>query len=78
VLEYRVEEGWASLCRFLNKAQPDTPFPRVSEGDFVKQYQYIVFWYRLVELGWPVGLSVVPFYVFIWGLGVHVQLFGQW
>ncbi|KAL4869482.1 hypothetical protein BDV12DRAFT_196322 [Aspergillus spectabilis] len=78
VLEYQVEEGWAPLCRSLNKPQPATPFPRVSEGGFVKQYQYIVFWYRLVELGWPMGLLVVLFYVFIWGLGVHVQLFSQW
>ncbi|HVX42346.1 MAG TPA: sulfotransferase [Mycobacteriales bacterium] len=32
LLVYRVQEGWAPLCRFLGVAVPDEPFPRVNVG----------------------------------------------
>ena len=32
VLEYRVEEGWGPLCKFLGKDAPkDTPFPKIND-----------------------------------------------
>lgn len=32
VLEYRVEEGWGPLCKFLEKDAPkDAPFPRIND-----------------------------------------------
>lgn len=49
VLEFRVQEGWEPLCKFLNKEQPDMPFPRVNEGDWIAQYHVIIFWFRLVK-----------------------------
>ncbi|KAL4880596.1 NAD dependent epimerase/dehydratase [Aspergillus karnatakaensis] len=49
VLEFRVQEGWGPLCKFLNKKQPDEAFPRVNEGDWIAQYHVIVFWFRLVK-----------------------------
>ena len=27
LLVYQVKEGWAPLCKFLNKSIPDIPFP---------------------------------------------------
>jgi hypothetical protein len=33
LLVYRVQEGWAPLCRFLGVDVPDEPFPRVNVGD---------------------------------------------
>ncbi|KAL4874484.1 NAD dependent epimerase/dehydratase [Aspergillus karnatakaensis] len=80
VLEYRVEEGWAPLCRFLNRLPPfpDTPFPRVSEGDFIKGYQYIMFWVRVVELGVPVAVGVGVFWLVCWGIRAYVQLTRWW
>jgi hypothetical protein len=33
LLDYRVQEGWEPLCRFLDVKVPDEPFPRVNVGD---------------------------------------------
>ncbi len=32
LLDYRVQEGWEPLCRFLGVDVPDEPFPRVNVG----------------------------------------------
>lgn len=31
VLEFKAEDGWAPLCRFLGKDVPNTPFPKLNE-----------------------------------------------
>lgn len=31
-LEYRLGDGWAPLCAFLDRPVPDVPFPRVNEA----------------------------------------------
>jgi hypothetical protein len=31
LLEYRVGEGWESLCEFLDKGIPAEPFPKVND-----------------------------------------------
>lgn len=38
VLEYRIQDGWAPLCKFLNKEVPLQPFPRVND---VKEFEEI-------------------------------------
>lgn len=32
VLEFKAEDGWEPLCKFLEKPVPDTPFPRANEA----------------------------------------------
>ncbi|KAB2575191.1 hypothetical protein DBV05_g6145 [Lasiodiplodia theobromae] len=32
LLEFRVQQGWEPLCKFLGKDVPDEPFPRKNEG----------------------------------------------
>lgn len=32
VLEFRAEQGWEPLCKFLGKEVPDTEFPRLNEA----------------------------------------------
>lgn len=32
LLEFRLDDGWGPLCRFLGKPVPDVPFPKVNEG----------------------------------------------
>jgi hypothetical protein len=32
LLVYRVQEGWAPLCQFLNRPVPDAPFPRLNDA----------------------------------------------
>ena len=31
-LEWKVEEGWEPLCKFLDKDVPDEPFPHVNRS----------------------------------------------
>jgi hypothetical protein len=33
LLDYRVQDGWGPLCRFLGVAVPPEPYPRVNVGD---------------------------------------------
>lgn len=32
LLDFRLEEGWGPLCKFLGKDKPEVPFPRLNEG----------------------------------------------
>ena len=32
LLVFRVQEGWAPLCKFLDREVPDEPFPHLNEG----------------------------------------------
>ncbi|KAK4496065.1 hypothetical protein PRZ48_012044 [Zasmidium cellare] len=36
LLKFEVKDGWEPLCSFLGVPVPDQPFPRVNEGDAVK------------------------------------------
>lgn len=49
LLEFRVEEGWEPLCKFLGKPIPNKPFPRVNESaDFQKMVRArMAMWYGL-------------------------------
>ena len=42
LLEYRLEDGWEPLCRFLGKEVPDVEFPRVNDGDHMKEFLNLV------------------------------------
>ena len=33
LLTYSIGDGWAPLCRFLEKPIPDVPFPRLNSSD---------------------------------------------
>jgi hypothetical protein len=37
LLVYRVADGWAPLCRFLERPVPDEPFPQVNSSDDFRQ-----------------------------------------
>ena len=51
VLEFRSEEGWAPLCRFLDVPVPkDEPYPFVNEGGFVAQLHVFMWWDRAITL----------------------------
>ena len=32
LLEFKLEDGWHTLCKFLDEPVPDVPFPHVNEG----------------------------------------------
>ena len=37
LLEYKIEEGWEPLCRFLGKEIPKEPFPHTNEKDYLNE-----------------------------------------
>jgi hypothetical protein len=38
LLVYEVTEGWAPLCRFLDKPIPDTPFPHLNDAKSFRRF----------------------------------------
>ncbi|KAL8864548.1 MAG: hypothetical protein Q9174_007311, partial [Haloplaca sp. 1 TL-2023] len=42
LLEFRSEDGWEPLCRFLNKPVPDEPYPYINAGDGLARYHYFL------------------------------------
>jgi Sulfotransferase domain len=38
LLVYEVTEGWAPLCRFLDKPIPDTPFPHLNDAESFRRF----------------------------------------
>jgi hypothetical protein len=36
LLEYNLSDGWGPLCEFLDKPVPKEPYPRVNEGEWLK------------------------------------------
>ncbi|RGP70883.1 hypothetical protein FLONG3_7339 [Fusarium longipes] len=43
-LEYRVEEGWGPLCKFLDKSVPDRKFPRVDNSKKYVLAHKMIWW----------------------------------
>ncbi|KAL9639079.1 MAG: hypothetical protein Q9204_001253 [Flavoplaca sp. TL-2023a] len=39
-LEFRSEDGWAPLCKFLGKPVPNEPYPYINAGDGLERYHY--------------------------------------
>ncbi|KAL4936892.1 hypothetical protein BDV06DRAFT_227475 [Aspergillus oleicola] len=56
VLEFRVQDGWTPLAKFLGKDTPETPFPHVNEKGFVIELHKGMFWGRAISVlqeKWP-------------------------
>ncbi|RBR25454.1 uncharacterized protein FIESC28_01692 [Fusarium coffeatum] len=50
MLEFRIEEGWAPLCKFLEKDIPNEKFPRVDESkDFVLRHK-MMWWIAFAKM----------------------------
>lgn len=75
LLEFRVQEGWEPLCKFLGKPIPNEPFPRVNGGNdspnmvkvglAVRGTKLIgFFWLKVFKiLAGPVGALVLGYYM---------------
>lgn len=50
LLEFRSEDGWAPLCRFLNKPIPDETYPHVNKGDNVVYLHQILLGVTILKL----------------------------
>lgn len=68
LLEYRLEEGWEPLCRFLGKPVPDTGFPWVNEQAALKE----VIRQKVHRQLKAAGLVILPWAVGFVALGAAV------
>ena len=67
LLEFQAKDGWAPLCKFLDKPIPtDAPYPHVNEGNGVVKLHAILYWYRMVTALIKIGGSLLAVVV---GLG---------
>ncbi len=68
LLEFRAEDGWAPLCKFLGKEIPDEPYPKINEGANAAKIHVYLFWRQLFRLfgrivRWPLAIGGLA-----WGL----------
>jgi len=71
LLEYKLGEGWEPLCRFLGKEVPDVEFPRVNDGDHMKEFLTLMarrsIWNVLLRVGkWVTPVLVVALGYWLW------------
>lgn len=59
LLEFRSEDGWGPLCKFLDKDVPEGPYPRSNEGSYTADRHWWAMLARtVVVLGKWLGLLV--------------------
>ncbi|KAB5585092.1 hypothetical protein GE09DRAFT_14537 [Coniochaeta sp. 2T2.1] len=82
VLEFKAEDGWVPLCRFLGKGVPETEFPRLNEAkdvEFIKKVLVIRGLLAWAALGtgvwgaWRFGPGVVGWVRELWTSG-HLRI----
>jgi hypothetical protein len=50
LLDFRLQDGWEPLCKFLDVPVPDAPFPHVNERDELMRFRNAIFWDVLKRL----------------------------
>ena len=73
MLEFHPSQGWEPLCKFLDKKAPDTPYPKINEGDFVRVLTDAVLSARMREklqqevlIAAPIALAIGAFWMYWW------------
>jgi len=61
LLEYQLGSGWEPLCKFLGKAVPDEPFPRVNESASHDEMQVIAAMIGLRNCLRNIAICTAPF-----------------
>lgn len=44
LLEFKPQDGWESLCKFLGKEVPDEPFLHINDADLLIKFMSFVCW----------------------------------
>lgn len=51
LLDFRLDDGWDPLCKFLGVPVPDESFPHVNESSALLKFRNDIFWDILKRLG---------------------------
>ena len=73
LLDFKSEDGWEPLCRFLQKQTPkDIPYPHVNDGNGVVKLHAFLYWIRLTKavgrIGGTLGAVLVAGWAASWYL----------
>jgi len=58
LLEFRSEDGWEPLCKFLGEKVPEEPYPRVNDTDGFVGLHRGLWWYTVMMMVGKVGGTV--------------------
>ena len=59
ILEFKPQDGWGPLCKFLGKPVPDEPYPHVNRPDDIIKMQTFVWWLAVAKTAQKVGGTVL-------------------
>lgn len=67
LLEFKSEDGWEPLCKFLGKPVPDGPYPHINDSKAVVNLHHYLWWSIWAKwVAWN-GLKVVVPVLGAWG-----------
>jgi hypothetical protein len=66
LLEFRSEDGWEPLCKFLGKQVPEGPYPHINDAKALVRLHYFLWW------------SIVVRYLLWNALKIGVPVVGAW
>lgn len=72
VLEWRPDDGWGPLCRFIGRPVPKVPFPRTNETEEIEKLKWVLLKQGMVA--WAKVVSAVGVGVgVLWGLRLVIK-----
>ena len=75
LLVWQVKEGWAPLCKFLDRPIPKEPFPRVNDTAQIETNRKIILtmsWLAVVVV--PAGMALAAYHLKITDQPIHCML----
>ncbi|WP_263493748.1 MULTISPECIES: sulfotransferase [unclassified Mesorhizobium] len=69
LLVFKVSEGWAPLCHFLDVAQPNEPFPNLNDRETIKKIIADIIKGSYIMLGLSVAAVMAVIAALWWWLG---------
>jgi hypothetical protein len=68
LLEFRPQDGWEPLCKFLGHDVPEGDYPRTWDGEELVKTAKTMWWmgvaYMMVKVGGPITVALGAWYWF--------------
>ena len=69
LLEFKSEDGWEPLCKFLQKPTPkNIPYPHLNDGNGVVKLHAFLYWIRLAKALGRIGGTLGAILVVVWAV----------
>lgn len=61
LLEFKSEDGWEPLCKFLGKPVPEGPYPHINDAKALVKLHHFLWWAIIAKyVVWNSWKAVVP------------------